>query len=183
MLRVRARCWRCGQRIKAMKIAQFFKKPTPMVAWLLVVAAGACGGLAGMGGFTFHTAKGTSYLSDNPAACVNCHIMRDQHDSWQKSSHHSVASCNDCHVPHSFMRKWVAKAVHGWNHSKAFTTQDFHEPIQVKKRSFNEIQENCLRCHSEITSEITDHHQLTDKDPLNCIRCHSNVGHSARGPF
>ena len=104
---------------------------------------GLCAGgvLLGMGGFTFHTAKGTSYMSDNPAACVNCHVMRDQHDSWQKSSHHAVASCNDCHVPHGFVRKWLAKAEHGWNHSYAFTTQDFHEPIQIKKKSFDDLQE------------------------------------------
>jgi cytochrome c nitrite reductase small subunit len=109
--------------------------------------------------------------------------MREQHESWQKSSHHAVATCNDCHVPHSFIRKWLAKAEHGWNHSYAFTTQDFHEPIQVKPKSFHDLQENCIRCHTEITSEIADHKTLSDKDSLNCIRCHSNVGHSARGPF
>src|SRR5690348_5208416 len=46
------------------------------------------GVLLGLGTFTFRAAKGTAYLSNNPTACVNCHIMRDQYDSWQKSSHH-----------------------------------------------------------------------------------------------
>ena len=78
---------------------------------------------------------------------------------------------------------WMAKAEHGWNHSYAFTTQDFHDPIEVKPKSFKDLQRNCIRCHGEITSEIADHKNLTDQDPINCIRCHSNVGHRARGPF
>lgn len=133
-----------------------------------------------MGGFTFHTAKGTSYLSDDPRACANCHVMRDPYDSWQKSSHHAVATCNDCHVPHGFLSKWIAKGEHGWNHSVAFTTQNFHEPIQIKRKSFEDLQDNCLRCHGELTSEIAGHRTLTDDDPLNCIRCHSRVGHQGR---
>lgn len=166
-----------------MKLATFLKKPSPKICRLLLIAGCAGGAVFGMGAFTFHTAKGTSYLSNDPNACVNCHVMRDQHESWQKSSHHAVATCNDCHVPHTFFRKWLAKAEHGWNHSAAFTTQNFHEPIEVKPKSFHDLQENCIRCHTEITSEISDHKTLSDRDPLNCIRCHSNVGHSARGPF
>ena len=146
----------------------------------MFAATCAAGLLLGMGGFTFHTAKGTSYLSNDPQACANCHIMREPYDSWQKSSHHAVATCNDCHVPHGFFSKWMAKAEHGWNHSYAFTTQNFHEPIQIKEKSFHDLQENCLRCHGELTSEISGHRTLTDDDPLNCIRCHSRVGHQAR---
>ena len=149
------------------------------------VFAGLCAAslVFGMGAFTFHTAKGTSYLSNDPRSCVNCHVMRDEYDSWQKSSHHAVATCNDCHIPHAFLRKWLAKGEHGWNHSVAFTTQDFHEPIQIKRKSFEDLQENCIRCHGELTSEIAGHGTLTRDDPLNCIRCHSSVGHGGRGPF
>ncbi len=150
---------------------------------LLLVAGCLSGVLVGMAAFTFHTAKGTSYLSNDPKACVNCHVMREQYDSWQKSSHHAVATCNDCHVPHGFIPKWLAKAEHGWKHSAAFTTMNFHEPIEIKPKSFKDLQDNCMACHSEITTEIADHKTLSDKDPLNCLRCHSNVGHSARGPF
>jgi cytochrome c nitrite reductase small subunit len=41
---------------------------------LLAILIGA---LAGIGGYTFYYAKGLSYLSNDPRACVNCHIMRD----------------------------------------------------------------------------------------------------------
>ena len=169
--------------IRPMNPFLFFRKTSPVVRRLLLIGACGIGILFGMAGFTFHTAKGTSYLSNDPNACVNCHIMRDQHESWQKSSHHAVATCNDCHVPHGFFSKWLAKAEHGWNHSKAFTTGNFHEPIQVKPKSFRDLQENCLRCHNDLTTEIADHKTLSDRDPLNCIRCHANVGHSGRGPF
>src|SRR5215813_9006550 len=95
--------------------------------WL--VLAGALGVLVGLGGFTFRYAEGLSYLSKNPKACVNCHIMQRQYDGWQKASHHGAAVCADCHVPHTFFAMLWAEARNGWNHSRGFTFQDFDEPI------------------------------------------------------
>ncbi len=69
--------------------------------------------LFGVGGYTLYYAQGASYLSNDPRACVNCYIMRDQFDSWQKSSHHGVATCNDCHVPRGFAGKRLTKAGNG----------------------------------------------------------------------
>src|SRR5947209_19022165 len=89
----------------------------------------------GAGAFTVHYAEGHSYLSDDPKACVNCHIMRDEYDGWQKASHHAVATCNDCHVPHGFFGKYATKARNGFWHSFYFTFQNFHEPIQISDRS------------------------------------------------
>ena len=68
--------------------------------------AACVGFVLGMGAFTFNYAEGTSYLSNDPAACVNCHIMRDQYDGWRKSTHHAAATCNDCHVPHDLVGKY-----------------------------------------------------------------------------
>ncbi|MFW5942556.1 MAG: cytochrome c nitrite reductase small subunit, partial [Chloroflexota bacterium] len=61
----------------------------PLWLWLLV--AGVAGGAVGLGGFTFIYAEGASYLSDDPNACVNCHVMRDVHDAWNHGSHKAVA--------------------------------------------------------------------------------------------
>ena len=63
----------------------------------LVLAAGI-GVVIGLGAFTFHYAEGGSYLSTDPQACANCHIMDSQFDSWQKASHHGMATCVDCHL-------------------------------------------------------------------------------------
>jgi cytochrome c nitrite reductase small subunit len=47
-----------------------------MSARLLVLFAGSVG--AGVGTFTFGYARGFSYLSADPRACVNCHVMNEQ---------------------------------------------------------------------------------------------------------
>ena len=64
------------------------------------------GVLLGLGAATFRYAEGFAYFSNDPRACANCHVMRDYLDSWQKSSHHARAACNDCHTPHSHLPKY-----------------------------------------------------------------------------
>jgi cytochrome c nitrite reductase small subunit len=138
--------------------------------------AALLGTFAGSGAYTFRYAEGLSYLSNDPTACVNCHIMREQFDSWQKSPHHAVATCNDCHVPIDFVGKYYTKVEHGWRHSKGFTLQDFHEPIQMKDSSRSIVQENCLRCHGALVAEVVAAHRDADETP-DCIRCHSQAAH------
>jgi cytochrome c nitrite reductase small subunit len=132
----------------------------------------------GQGAFTFHAARGWSYLSNDPASCVNCHIMRDQFDSWLKSSHHAHATCNDCHVPHDPVGKYLTKMENGYWHSKGFTLQDFHEPIQIRPASRRVLEANCLHCHHSFVSQIVGH-DSTGGLTIDCIRCHSSVGHGA----
>lgn len=57
-----------------------------------VVLGTAIGLIIGVGGYTFIYARGYSYLTNDPAACANCHVIQDYYNAWQKSSHHSVAS-------------------------------------------------------------------------------------------
>lgn len=135
------------------------------------------GMLAGLGGYTFYYARGYSYLLNDPKVCVNCHIMRDQYDGWQKASHHAVATCNDCHIPQTNMiAKYWVKAENGFWHSKGFTFQDFHEPIRIRPKNARVLNRNCIRCHGELTSQILAH-TGTDKEDLYCVRCHDGVGH------
>jgi cytochrome c nitrite reductase small subunit len=47
------------------------------------------GSATGIGGYTLIYARGGSYLTNNPKACANCHIMQDHYDAWVKSSHRS----------------------------------------------------------------------------------------------
>lgn len=147
---------------------------------LPVLAAAGFGVLAGISAFTFDYAEGTSYLSSDPLACVNCHIMQEPYDSWIKSSHHDVARCVDCHLPHDFAGKWIAKSDNGFFHSWAFTFQDFHEPIQIKPRNRRIVQNNCLSCHGDVVHEMF----VTERyEELNyCVRCHADAGHAGVRP-
>ncbi|MBW2701439.1 MAG: cytochrome c nitrite reductase small subunit [Deltaproteobacteria bacterium] len=144
-------------------------------AMLLAILFGL---LIGTGLFTINYAEGLSYLSTDPKACVNCHIMTPQYDSWQKGSHHTAATCVDCHLPHSFIAKYIAKAENGYHHSKAFTFQDFHEPIMIKERNSKILQENCVICHGDMVHELFKR-DLSRPNAVNCIHCHASVGHGA----
>lgn len=143
------------------------------------VIAVALGVFIGLGLYTFVYGKGFSYFSNDPKACMNCHIMRDEFDSWQKGTHHTVAVCNDCHLPHDLPAKLIAKSDNGWRHSKAFTTGDFHEPIQITPRNAEILQENCIRCHGEMVHLLTKG-STTAAGAVKCVHCHQGVGHGAR---
>ncbi len=133
----------------------------------------------GLSAFTFHYAEGLSYLSNDPKACVNCHVMRENYDSWQKGSHHVAATCNDCHVPHSLVPKLVSKLRNGYNHSKGFTFMDFHEPIRIKSVNAMVLQKNCIGCHGATVQDIAEHDE-TESQSVLCVRCHTTVGHGGR---
>jgi cytochrome c nitrite reductase small subunit len=152
------------------------KRTRRRITLAALILCALLGVFLGASGFTFHAARGWSYLSNDPTSCVNCHIMREQYESWQHSSHHAIATCNDCHVPKDFLGKYLTKMENGYRHSWGFTFQDFHEPIQLHPRTPPIIQDNCLRCHSNVVSEIMGPSRVED-DPVNCMRCHSDVGH------
>jgi len=143
------------------------------------VLAIAIGVFVGAGAFTFRYAEGLSYLSTDPLACANCHIMQTQYDAWQKASHHGVATCVDCHLPNTFIAKYIAKAENGYHHSKGFTFQDFHEPIMIKASNSQILQDNCLKCHSDLVHELVAG-ATTSPDSIRCVHCHSSVGHGIR---
>jgi len=152
---------------------------------LLAVLTGVA---AGIGGYTFRYAKGLSYFSTDPKACVNCHIMQPQYDAWQKASHHTAAVCIDCHLPHSFIPKYLAKAENGWRHGKLFTTQGFREPIELAPAGQEILQANCKRCHSRMLHGLPWELGSSDwavlagasQDELRCVHCHASVGHGDR---
>lgn len=135
------------------------------------------GVLAGVGFTTLDYAEGLSYLSTDPQACANCHIMQSEYDSWQKAGHHTVATCVDCHLPADFAGKSLAKSVNGWNHSKAFTLQDFPEPIRITPRNTQILQDNCTRCHADLVHEQLG---VAAAEPPQCVHCHAGAGHGPR---
>lgn len=146
---------------------------------LAVIGAVALGALGGLGAFTFHYAEGLSYFSNDPNACANCHVMRDYLDSWQKSSHHGRAVCNDCHTPHEPLPKLWTKAQNGWNHSSKFTLQNYPENLRITPDNARRLEHNCVGCHTEMVSGIFPAHGVGRGD-LHCVHCHPGVGHGPR---
>ncbi|MFH1463168.1 MAG: ammonia-forming cytochrome c nitrite reductase subunit c552 [Pseudomonadota bacterium] len=149
-----------------MSIPPNTRSPHP-AALLLVLLSGM---LLGVGGFTFHYSEGLSYLSADPAACVNCHIMRPQFEGWLKGSHHSVAVCVDCHLPHDLVGKYLAKAENGYHHSRGFTLQDFHEPIMIKPKNEEILFEQSYTfSYQDLSARL---HELGHAHPVSCVDCH-----------
>lgn len=142
--------------------------------WALCIMISA--GL-GIGLYTFYYAEGLSYMSDDPEVCINCHIMQPQYDSWLKSSHHTVAGCVDCHLPHDFVGKYLAKGANGWSHSVAFTLQNFHEPIQITPKNAAILQETCINCHDALVHDLAAGAVAANPQAVQCVHCHSGVGH------
>ncbi len=148
------------------------------VRTLATASACALGVLGGLGAFTFGYGDGAAYLKNDPASCANCHVMQGHYDSWLKSSHKHVATCNDCHLPHDFAGKWITKADNGFFHSLAFTTGGFHEPIRIKERNRRVTQSACLHCHGDYVNGMLPHQH--GGDMLLCVHCHDTVGHSQK---
>ncbi len=167
-------------------------------AW--IAAALAFGIAAGIGIFTFGYAKGASYLTNDPAACANCHIMSEHYSAWQKGSHKN-ATCNDCHTPHNLVGKYVVKAQNGFWHSFYFTTGRYPDPLRITERNRLVTENACRYCHQPIVDAIEPALASAGDSPpdvalaglammaggseheesqISCIRCHKYVGHFVR---
>jgi cytochrome c nitrite reductase small subunit len=132
-------------------------------------------GLAlGAGAFTFVYGKGMSYLTNDPAACANCHIMKLQYDGWLTGGHHGAATCNDCHTPHDVVGKYTTKALNGFWHSFYFTTGTFSEPIRITARNRAVTERRCRECHSAMVASLVGD---GSGGVVSCLHCHRTVGH------
>ena len=90
------------------------------------------GVIVGGGVLFMYMLRAHTYLGDDPAACVNCHIMSPYYATWFHSSHARDATCNDCHVPHeNAVKKWTFKGIDGMKHVAAFLTKSEPQVIQA----------------------------------------------------
>ena len=143
---------------------------------LLIILISVSGIVAGMGSFTFIYGKGYAYLSDDPKACLNCHIMRDQYESWNRSSHHHVTTCYSCHAPENIYLKYFNKADNGFVHALKFTTGQFKDPLRIRGHNFRITMQSCMKCHSGVMGSTM--HAEALGDGASCTNCHRDVGHS-----
>jgi cytochrome c nitrite reductase small subunit len=150
---------------------------------LVAVAAAAVGLLIGLGAYTFVYARGYSYLTNDPQACANCHIMRDHYRAWTVSSHRATAACNDCHTPPGLIPKYLTKAKNGFWHSFYFTTGRYPDPLRITPGNQDITERACRTCHGELTESIEPARARrrsasgAHDERTSCIRCHDTVGH------
>jgi len=136
----------------------------------------ALGAFVGTGAYVAHISNAASYLSDQPEACINCHIMKPYYASWQHSSHARVATCNDCHVPHeSLAAKYAYKAKDGLRHSTIFTLRREPQVLRATSEARHVIQSNCLRCHSNLVEDLNGF--SAHSADRSCVECHREVPH------
>lgn len=138
----------------------------------------------GMGLHLVRESKATSYLSSDPKACINCHVMESYYATWQHSSHAERAKCVDCHLPvDNYIDKYASKTRDGWNHSVAFTLSTYGKRMLITEDGARRVQENCIRCHASFSGMIVraaDRYHAFDSESLGerkCWDCHRSVPH------
>jgi cytochrome c nitrite reductase small subunit len=138
----------------------------------------AIGIVGGLGLFVVHISRATSYLSDSPETCMNCHVMTTQYVTWQHSSHATVTTCNDCHVPHtSLAAQYGFKAKDGMWHSTVFTMHWEPQVIRLSERAVPVVEDNCRRCHAATIADVSlAAHQ---SGGLRCWECHRETPHGS----
>ncbi len=135
--------------------------------------------------YLVNASKALSYLSSDPKACINCHVMNPQYATWQHSSHAERASCVECHLPTGNMvQKYISKARDGWNHSVAFTLGTYDHSMKISEDGARRVQENCISCHASLSSTLLENadrnHQFNDPKGASerlCWECHKSVPH------
>ncbi|MSS84076.1 cytochrome c nitrite reductase small subunit [Actinomycetaceae bacterium WB03_NA08] len=141
------------------------------------IGAVMTGLVLGLGLFTFVYAKGFSYLSGDPAACINCHVMNEEYDGWLHGPHANVATCNDCHLPHdNVVAKYYTKAENGFVHASKFTLGNYPENIVIRDVSLQITNDACIYCHADFVDDVTHPGNYADEE-FSCVRCHSGIGH------
>lgn len=160
---------------------KFLKAFAPPATWRFIVLI-LLGIFFGLVLLTLHVGRATSYLSDEPSACVNCHVMAPYFATWQNSSHGRFTVCNDCHVPqNNIFEKYFFKASDGLRHSYMFTFRLEPQVIRIHEAGRNAVQKNCIRCHSNqihpISVRAITAQSIQEHGEGYCWDCHRETPH------
>lgn len=158
------------------KIESFIYRTAPPGRWKVPVII-ISGVLTGLVLLVMYIGNATSYLSDKPETCINCHVMYPQYSSWQHSSHGRFATCNDCHVPQTnIVEKYLFKASDGLRHSTMFTFRLEPQVIRIKEAGADVVQKNCMRCHEKFIDRTSLYHGKESLEKK-CWTCHEETPH------
>ena len=149
-----------------------------------VVSLVISGVIVGLGGLFFYLLRMHTYIvGDDPAACVNCHVIAIDSSTGSHSSPRRDATCNDCHVPHSSIAaKYLFKGMDGMKHVAYFVTRSERQAIMAEEASSEVIMDNCIRCHTQLNTEFVktgkiDYMQAKRGEGKACWDCHREVAH------
>ena len=124
-----------------------------------------CGIIVGLTGLFLYLLRIHTYIvGDDPAACINCHIMSPSYATWSHSAHARNTTCNDCHVPNNNMAAHYAfKGMDGMKHVAYFVTHSESQSIEAEKASAEVIMDNCM--------------EAKRGEGKACWDCHRDVAH------
>lgn len=160
------------------KLLSFIRPPD---RWIVPVSI-AFSIFTGIAVYLFHVSRASSYISDKPETCVNCHIMAPQYATWSHSSHREVTHCNDCHVPHNnVLNKYYFKAKDGMRHATIFTLRAEPQVIFILEEGQKVVKQNCIRCHEQVLTDnlmasVNPEFTMLRED-RQCWECHREVPH------
>jgi cytochrome c nitrite reductase small subunit len=137
----------------------------------------------GLGIYTIYMSRAWSYLGNDPAACVNCHVMAPAYAAWSRSSHRGWATCKDCHVPQAnLLAGYWFEAMDGIYHGAVFTLGKESPAPRPRMASWRVIQGNCVRCHKQLNTALAGAGRASFSDIEHgrakpCWDCHRNTPH------
>ncbi len=160
------------------RLLLFLKPPD---SWI-VPASVAVSIITGILVYLFYVSRASSYLSDKPETCVNCHIMAPQYATWSHSAHREVTHCNDCHVPQDNMANhYFFKAKDGMRHATIFTLRAEPQVIFIKEAGQRVVKQNCIRCHEKALEDnrmsSVNGAFTAMRTERQCWECHREVPH------
>lgn len=142
------------------------------------------GVIVGLTGLFFYLLRMHTYIiGDDPAACINCHIMSPYYATWAHSAHARNTTCNDCHVPNNnIVSHYAFKGMDGMKHVAYFVTHSEAQAIEAEEASAEVIMDNCIRCHKQLNQEFVntgriDYMEAQRGEGKACWDCHRDVAH------
>lgn len=120
------------------------------------------------------TAGAMTYAyAEEPSFCGGCHAMTDHYATWQASTHKNL-KCSECHLPHEYPDKLVAKTETGVVDVYHQTLRDYALPqqIEITEKGQDYLRQNCLRCH-----EMTIANTSMISGDKTCTTCHRELVH------
>ncbi|MEE9258932.1 MAG: cytochrome c3 family protein [Nitrospinaceae bacterium] len=109
------------------------------------------------------------YTENDPEFCLNCHLMREAHHSWETSVHKSV-NCHTCHYATLYEKNMM------------FVKTIFERPTEISERPHDQIivpSTMCVTCHLAGDDKIIKvsrskgHSLHWFKENIECTSCHA----------